>query len=193
MLNKLKKYDIILASSSPRRQELLRQMGIDFRVVVRDELDESYPSRLTLKWVPEYVAKQKAMGYSDLLLGNTVVITADTMVASHNAIMGKPRTRYEAHGMLKRLQNSTHKVITGVAISTFDKQVTFSCKTKVTFSAMSDDIIDYYIEQYKPYDKAGSYGIQDWIGLIGVNHIEGSYQNVMGLPTQKLFQELMNL
>ncbi len=193
MLDNIKKYNILLASNSPRRQELLRNMGIDFKVEVKNGVDESYPPSLKAKNVPEYLAKKKAEAYADLLAdGKTMLITADTVVVADKQILGKPHDAAEAHTMLNLLQGNAHRVLTGVAITTRDKQVSFTVKTKVLMRALSHNIIDHYISTYKPFDKAGAYGIQEWIGLIGIDHIEGSYHNVMGLPTQRLFLELEN-
>lgn len=193
MLDNIKKYHILLASNSPRRQELLSNMGVEFDVVAKQGIDESYPKDMMPKFVPEYLAIKKAEAYKEMLEdGKSMLITADTVVVHERTILGKPHDEAEAREMLRKLQGSTHRVLTGVAITTRDKQVSFTVKTKVMMRQMTHDIIDHYVKTYKPMDKAGAYGIQEWIGLIGVNHIEGSYHNVMGLPTQRLFAELQN-
>lgn len=193
MLNNLQNYRILLASNSPRRQELLRNMGVDFEVVAKNGVDESYPDTIKAKNVPEYLAKKKASAYSDLLSdGKTILITADTVVVVDKQILGKPHTEAEACSMLKQLQGNSHRVLTGVAITSRDKQVSFTVKTKVMMRNLSEEIIKHYVAKYRPLDKAGAYGIQEWIGLVGIDHIEGSYHNVMGLPTQRLFMELEN-
>ncbi len=189
MLENLSKYDIILASNSPRRKELLAQMEVNFRVLVRD-FDENYPETVKAKNVPEYLAQLKSTVYSDLLQENTMIITADTVVVHNKQILGKPRDEAEAREMLSRLSGNVHKVISAVAITTKNRKTIFSEKTKVLFAHLTADEIDHYIKKYAPLDKAGSYGIQEWIGSVAIERIEGSYQNVMGLPTQRLFQEL---
>ncbi len=184
---------ILLASNSPRRQELLRNMGIDFSIVAKSGISESYPSKLKAKYVPEYLAKKKAEAYTDILAdGNSLLITADTVVVLDKQILGKPQSEAEAIEMLTRLQGNAHRVFTGVALTSRDKQVSFTVKTKVLMRPLTSDIIEHYVYTYHPLDKAGAYGIQEWIGLVGIDHIEGSYHNVMGLPTQRLFIELEN-
>ncbi|MBE6339611.1 MAG: Maf family nucleotide pyrophosphatase [Marinilabiliaceae bacterium] len=193
MLENLKKYRIILASNSPRRQELLSLMDVKFDSIVRKGVDENYPKGLKTKDVPEYLARKKAEAYKDLLADpNTLIITADTIVILDKEIIGKPQNQEGAKELLMKLQGRSHRVISGVAITTAEKQVSFSVKTKVLMRPMDEDIINYYVKHYKPTDKAGAYGIQEWIGAIGIGHIEGSFQNVMGLPTQRLFVELCN-
>ena len=192
MLENISKYKILLASNSPRRQQLLTELGLKFDVVAKPGIDESYPE-MKAKYVPEYLAIKKAGAYSDLLQdGTSLLITADTVVVHDRRILGKPHDAKEARDMLQRLQGQTHRVLTGVAITTRDKQVSFTVKTKVTMHSLTHDVIDHYVENYKPFDKAGAYGIQEWIGLVAIDHIEGSYNNVMGLPTQRLFCELQN-
>lgn len=193
MLENLKKYRIILASNSPRRQELLGLMDVKFDSIVRKGVDESYHEELKSKDVPEFLARKKAEAYKDLLVDpNTLIITADTIVILDKEIIGKPKSIDEAKELLTKLQGRSHRVISGVAITTAEKQVSFSVKTKVLMRPMDEEIINYYVKHYKPTDKAGAYGIQEWIGTIGIGHIEGSFQNVMGLPTQRLFVELSN-
>jgi len=190
MLSNLKKYDIILASKSPRRKELLSGLGIDFRIFCIDGIEESFPATLHAKDIPEYIAKEKASAYSSILKPETMVITADTVVICNDAILGKPYGYDEAERMLHKLSGKAHQVTTGVAISTLSRSTSFSVTTDVRFAKLSNEEINYYIEHYKPFDKAGAYGIQEWIGFIAVESINGSYFNVMGLPIQRLYQEL---
>ena len=194
MLENLKNYRIILASGSPRRKELLTEMGISFETILKKGIEETYPESLNAKLVPEYLAIQKASAYADELKNtDTIIITADTIVLHDEGILGKPSSEENAIDMLKQLSGKTHRVISGVAITTATKQISFSVKTKVNFRTLSDEDIEYYVHKFKPLDKAGAYGIQEWIGLVGIDHIEGSYHNVMGLPTQRLFAELKNI
>lgn len=185
------KYPIILASKSPRRQELLQQMGFDFKVVLK-EVDESFPSHLSPKEIAEYISANKAKAF-DEEINNAIVITADTIVAIDGLILGKPENFEEAVGMLKRLSGKRHEVITGVSILHQHHINTFSDSTYVYFDSLTDEQITYYLNKYQPYDKAGSYGVQEWIGWVGVNRIEGSYSNIMGLPTHKLYQQLLRI
>jgi septum formation protein len=183
---------IILASNSPRRKELLENINIPFEVKVKDIFDETYPDTLTKIEIPEFLAIKKASFYQEEInQPNTLLITADTIVFCDNRILGKPENYNEASNMLKLLSGKVHEVITGVAITTKDKQVVFNSITKVFFKELNDDEIDYYIQTFQPYDKAGAYGIQEWIGMIGIEKIEGSYYNVVGLPIQKLYSELL--
>ncbi len=197
MFDNLKRYKIMLASNSPRRQELLAQMGVDFEVCVRSGIDERYPSDMSTKDVPEFLARKKASAYSDILTNaeldgrQPLLITADTVVICDKIILGKPHDERDAKRMLQMLQNNEHRVVSGVAITSSAKQISFSVKTKVMMRKLTDEQIEHYVTAYKPMDKAGAYGIQEWIGLIGIDYIEGSYHNVMGLPTQRLFGELM--
>jgi septum formation protein len=194
MIGNINGYRLVLASNSPRRQELLHDMGYAFDVVVKRGIDESYPDTLPPYEVPEYLAKKKAASYGDVLAdGHTLLLTSDTVVVLDGVILGKPSSPDEAREMLKALSGKTHDVVSGVAITTSDWQRTFSVTTKVSVRNLTDDIIDYYVQTYKPFDKAGAYGIQEWIGLVGIDTIEGSYHNVMGLPTQRLFDELRNI
>lgn len=183
------KYNFILASKSPRRQQLLRSLDIDFTVHTR-EVDESYPVNLTKEEVPVYLAKLKAQAFQDELKENDLLITADTVVCLGNQILGKPENYDEAFSMLASLSGKTHQVITGVCLTGKAKQVSFFASTEVEFKELTTEEIDYYILQYQPYDKAGAYGIQEWIGTIGIRHIEGSFYNVMGLPIQKLYEKI---
>lgn len=189
--DKLNKHRIILASRSPRRQQLLRQTGIKFDVVIR-EFDESFPESMAGKEIAEYISSRKAQLFLNELDDNSIVITADTVVWCGNSVLGKPADRDDAVRMLKAISGNTHEVITGVTIISKWKEVTFSETTEVTFGEMTGEEIQYYAEKYKPFDKAGAYGIQEWIGLIGCSRIDGSYFNVVGLPVQKLYRELRN-
>jgi len=193
MLGNLKKYNIVLASKSPRRQELLRGIGVDFSILTKD-VDESYPSRLPLVDVAPYLSLKKAKAFEDQELPeNFMVITADTVVIAENEILGKPKDREDAFRMLKLLSGKTHRVVTGVTVHTKELSKTFSVTSKVTFDNLDNQEIEYYVDNYKPYDKAGAYGIQEWIGYIGVSGVEGSYFNVMGLPSHKLYKVLKNI
>ncbi len=184
------KYDIILASASPRRQELLSSMDISFRVEVIRGIDESYPAELDSNQVTLYISKKKAASYKSLITSNQLIITADTVVVIDNEILGKPKDSAEAIQMLRSLSGRTHKVITGVTITTAEREVAFDTTTIVEFAELTDEEISYYVQRYNPTDKAGSYGIQEWIGAIGVKSISGSYYNVMGLPLHRLYTEL---
>ncbi len=189
LATKLSKYHIILGSASPRRQELLAGLDIDFEIHVKDT-DEIIDKDLPAECVPLSIAKQKFEAFLSELQGNDFLITADTVVICDDKILGKPKTIENAKEILQFLSNKTHTVVTGVHFGTKDKQQSFLCKTQVTFAKLSPSDIDYYVEKYKPMDKAGSYGVQEWIGYIGIERIEGSYYNVMGLPVQKLFTEI---
>lgn len=179
---------IILASNSPRRKELLKQLGLDFEVRVMKGIDETYPSELPSKDVAEYIASKKSSAYS--ISSDELLLTADTVVVVGEDILGKPHGREDACRMLREISGKTHHVITGVCIRTDSKQSRFSVSTDVRFKKLSDDEIDFYIGHFKPYDKAGAYGIQEWIGLVGVESISGSFYNVMGLPVQRIYEEL---
>ena len=190
MLDNLKKYNIVLASKSPRRQELLKGIGIDFTILTKD-VDESYPSRLPLVDVAPFLSLKKAKAFEDQELPeNFMVITADTVVIAENEILGKPKDREDAFRMLRLLSGKTHRVVTGVTVHTKETSKTFSVVSKVIFDKLDNQEIEYYVDIYKPYDKAGAYGIQEWIGYVGVCGVEGSYFNVMGLPTHKLYEVL---
>jgi septum formation protein len=190
MLENLKKYNIVLASKSPRRQELLKGIGIDFSVLTKD-VDESYAPNISVYDVAPYLSVKKAKAFNEEELpDNYMVITADTVVVVNDMILGKPKNKEEAHEMLNLISGKKHSVITGVTIRTSDKVKTFSVVSKVSFEVLEQDEIEYYVNNFKPYDKAGAYGIQEWIGYVGVSHVEGSYFNVMGLPTQKLYNML---
>ena len=190
MLENLKKYNIVLASKSPRRQELMKGIGLEFSVITKD-VDESYPSNMSVYDVAPFLSLKKAKAFNDdELPENYMVITADTVVVVDDMILGKPKDEADARGMLGRISGKKHSVITGVTVRTSDKVKTFSVVSKVSFETLDQEEIDYYVNNFRPYDKAGAYGIQEWIGYIGVNHVEGSYFNVMGLPTQKLYKML---
>jgi septum formation protein len=182
-----KKY--ILASNSPRRKQLLADMGISFQTRLK-EIAEDYPAELPKEKVATYLSEKKAAAYLPELSDNEVLITADTTVVLDNALLEKSANEQEAFEMLKKISGRTHLVITGVTIASLEKKVTFAVTTKVSFKVLSDEIIRYYVEQYKPFDKAGSYGVQELIGMVGISKIDGSYFNVMGLPTAELFEEL---
>lgn len=189
MLENLKKYKIILGSNSPRRKELLKGLDIDFEIITND-IDEACPDGMGAAEIPIFLAEKKASSYK--LAGNNLIITADTIVLLNDRVYGKPVDRADARQMLQALAGNMHQVITGVCIKTLKKTKTFHAVTNVYFSQFTDEEIDYYLDHYKPYDKAGSYGVQDWIGYIGVERIEGSYYNVMGMPIQRLYSELKN-
>ncbi|MBP6634512.1 MAG: septum formation protein Maf [Paludibacter sp.] len=189
MLKNIAHYDIILASQSPRRRELLKGLDIDFRIEVID-VDESYPNGMMGVEIPMYLAEKKANAYRSIMQDNTLLITADTIVWHEGRVMNKPANEAEARQMLTKLSGKTHQVITGVCISSLRKRRVFHVISEVRFARLTDAEIDYYLDNYKPYDKAGSYGVQEWIGFVGVEHINGSYFNVMGLPVQRLYNEL---
>lgn len=209
-------YKIILASNSPRRKELLAGLDLPFEVKVIKGIDESYPASLDAYQVAEYISRKKAEAYRPLLEGanasssegfddaQLLILTADTVVIApteneqndqegKGVILGKPRDAEDAHRMLRMLSGKTHHVVTGVCLTTSQAQRQFSVVTEVTFKPLSDEEIDYYIEHYKPFDKAGAYGIQEWIGYIGCTGLKGSYFNVMGLPVQRIYEELRML
>jgi septum formation protein len=185
-----KGYKIILASNSPRRKELLAGIDVQFEVRVIQDIDESYPADLPTKDIAEYISHKKAAVYQQQMAPDELIITADTIVVLGNEVMGKPHDEADARRMLRELSGQTHQVITGVTLTTIQKQVTFSVETDVTFKQLSDSEIDYYVSHYKPFDKAGAYGIQEWIGHIGVTGLQGSYFNVMGLPVQRIYEAL---
>ena len=190
MLENLSKYKIILGSNSPRRKELLSGLDIEFNVKVIPGLEENYPETLDPQEIPVFLSKQKAEAYLSSLDDTMLLITADTIVWNGNAVIGKPKNRAEAIQMLRSLSGHEHHVVTGVCWTTTKKQLTFSVISSVRFASLSDEEIIYYVDKYKPFDKAGAYGIQEWIGYVGVESISGSFYNVMGLPVQRLYQEL---
>jgi len=186
---------IILASKSPRRQELLAGLDIPFEVRVKDGVEESYPADLPKAQIPEYLSRQKADAYLDgrRIGTDEVLLTADTLVLLDGKPMGKPHGEDDARAMLRQLSGRTHQVITGVCLTTTVECRHFSVETDVTFRELRDEEIDYYVSHYRPLDKAGAYGVQEWIGYVGVESIRGSYYNVMGLPVQRIYQELQKL
>lgn len=190
MLENLSKYKIILGSNSPRRKELLSGLDIKFNVKVIPGLEENYPETLDPQEIPVFLSKQKAEAYLSSLDDTMLLITADTIVWNGNAVIGKPKNRAEAIQMLRSLSGHEHHVVTGVCLTTTKKQLTFSVISSVRFASLNDEEIIYYVDKYKPFDKAGAYGIQEWIGYVGVESISGSFYNVMGLPVQRLYQEL---
>ena len=186
----LTKYRIILASNSPRRKELLSGLDIDYETRVIPDVDESYPNSLSFEMVATYLAEKKASAYQKELKDDELLITADTVVLLEDMILGKPANEYESASILKTLSGKTHKVITAVCLTSTKKQISFSDTSFVTFGKLSDAEIEYYVSKYKPFDKAGAYGVQEWIGYIAVEKIEGSYYNVMGLPVFKLYKKI---
>lgn len=183
-------YHIILASNSPRRRELLSGLGLDYEVRTLPGIDESYPDTLQGEEIPVYISSKKASAYLDALKDNELLITADTIVWLDGRVLGKPADEDEARQMLRDLSGKTHQVITGVTLATTTFQKSFASVSQVTFASLTEEEISYYVSHYHPMDKAGSYGVQEWIGFIGVERIEGSYFNVMGLPVQRLYREL---
>lgn len=193
MLENLKKYKVILASGSPRRRELLSGLGIDYEIKVLPDIDESYPDTLQGEEIPLYIAREKASAYKSIIQSDELIITADTIVWLRGEVLGKPDNKTQAMEMLRYLSGQTHQVITGVCLTTTEFQRSFTTITEVTFANLTEDEIQYYVDNYKPFDKAGAYGIQEWIGFVGVESIQGSHFNVMGLPIQKLYRELIKL
>ena len=189
LIDKLKNYTITLGSASPRRKQLLAELAIEFSIKTTQK-EEKYPENLDGAEIAEFLAKQKAEVISKELTGNYLLITADTIVIQNNEILHKPTDKDEAQRILQNLSGKSHKVISGVCIKSAKKEVVFSSETEVTFNKLSEDEILYYIDNFKPFDKAGSYGIQQWIGYIGIEKIKGSYNNVVGLPTAELYQKL---
>lgn len=184
------RYKVILASNSPRRRELLAGLGLQFEVRVLADIDENYPPTLPATQIAKYIAHKKAEANRTIMANNEMIITADTIVVVDDMVMGKPADDADAIRMLSTLSGKTHKVITGVCITTLNKQTVFDVTTGVTFKTLTDEEINYYITHFHPTDKAGAYGIQEWIGYIGVTGLEGSYYNVMGLPVQRIYDEL---
>lgn len=183
-------FKIVLASNSPRRKELLSGLDVDFEVRVLAGIDESYPASLPTMQIAEYISKKKAAAYRETMAVDELVITADTVVILGDEVMGKPKDDAEACRMLRELSGQTHQVITGVTLTTMERQISFSVKTDVTFKELTNEEIHYYVEKYHPMDKAGAYGIQEWIGHIGVTGLSGSFYNVMGLPIQRIYEAL---
>ena len=190
--NKLQKYNLILASGSPRRQQFFKDLDLDFEIRLK-EIEEVYPPELKAAEITDYLAELKASAFEGELQTNEILITSDTIVWHNNKALGKPKNQQDAFEILKSLSNTTHEVITSVCFKSTLETTVLNELTKVTFNELSDEAIDYYLENYKPYDKAGAYGIQEWIGFIGVSKIEGSYANVMGMPTDKVYEYLSKL
>lgn len=184
-------YNYILASKSPRRQELLHSLGINFEVIIK-EIDESYPDNLTKEEIPVFLAELKSKSLITKLKENDLLITADTIVWLNGEVLGKPENKQEAIKILQKLSANEHQVITGVCLTSIHKQKSFFSISNVRFKELSLSEIEYYVSEYNPLDKAGAYGIQEWIGYIGITHIEGSFFNVMGLPVQQLYTEIQN-
>ena len=188
---KISNYKVLLASNSPRREELLRGIDIDFEVKVLPDIDESYPDNLPSEEIAEYVAALKAKAYLTSLQEDELVLTADTIVLLDGKVLGKPVDKEDAKEMLRKLSGKTHRVITGVCLTSITKQISFSATSEVEFGELSNQEIEYYVENYSPMDKAGAYGVQEWIGYIAVKHINGSYYNIMGLPIQRVYREII--
>lgn len=188
LAEKLKAYKIILASGSPRRQQFFRDLNLDFEIRLK-EVDEIYPEHLKANEVTDYLAQLKADAFE--VAENEIVVTSDTIVWFDEKVLGKPKDYRDAFVILKSLSGNTHQVITSVCLKSASKKKVFHVTTNVTFALLSDEMIAYYLDNYKPFDKAGAYGIQEWIGLVGIEKIEGSYTNVVGLPTQEFYKELL--
>ena len=193
MLDNLKKYKVILASNSPRRKELLAGLGVDYEVRTLPDVDESYPDTLQGADIPLYIAKEKADAYRNMLQPGELMITADTIVWLDGRVLGEPKDREDALCMLRDMSGRTHEVFTGVCITTTEWQRSFAAQTEVRFAELSEEEITYYVDKFRPMDKAGAYGVQEWIGFIGVENISGSYYNIMGLPVQRLYKELVKV
>ena len=192
LATKLQKYKLILASGSPRRQQFFKDLDLDFEIRLKD-IEEIFPPELQAEEITNYLAELKANAFEGELNDNEILITSDTIVWHKNKALGKPKDAKNAFEILKSLSNATHEVITSVCFKTNAETTVMYEVTKVTFNELSDEAIVYYIENYKPFDKAGAYGIQEWIGFVGVSKIEGSYANVMGMPTDKVYEYLINL
>ena len=190
MLDNLKKYNIVLASNSPRRKELLQRMGVNFKVRTLFGIDESYPDSLRGEDIVRYISRNKAQAYRSSMAPNELLITADTIVYVEGEVMGKPKTAEQAKEMLHKLSGKSHQVITGVTIVTADRTEDFGVTSQVKFAEITDEEINFYVDNYLPFDKAGAYGIQEWIGIVAVEEIKGSYFNVVGLQVQRLYQKL---
>lgn len=190
MLENLNKYEIVLASNSPRRKELLQRMGVNFTVRTLFGIDESYPDSLRGEDIVCYISRNKAKAYQSSMAPNELLITADTIVYVDGEVMGKPKNAEQAKEMLHKLSGKTHQVITGVTIVTAKRTENFGVTSQVKFTNITDEEINFYVDNYLPFDKAGAYGIQEWIGIVAVEEIKGSYFNVVGLPVQRLYQKL---
>ena len=191
--DKLKDFHIILGSGSPRRHYLLNELGISYEVMVNQNLVETYPDRLSKEQIPVYLAELKSSALLESVPENTLLITADTIVWLDGRVINKPEDKADAVRILKKLSGNMHEVLTGVCLRMADRKQSFHASSLVWFAPLGDDEINYYIDRFKPYDKAGAYGVQEWIGYIGIEKIEGSYFNVMGLPIQKVYHELKAL
>ena len=191
--DRLKNYRLILASASPRRRELLAACDLDFVLAEKFECEECFPADLEADKVAEYLSQLKSNAYPHALATNDILLTADTVVIAGGEILGKPKDSADAERMLKMLSGATHKVVTGVTLRTYSRTISFSAESLVSFRTLENEEIAYYIEKYRPLDKAGAYGIQEWIGYIGIEGIEGSFYNVMGLPVQRLYATLKEL
>ena len=190
MFENLKKYKIVLASNSPRRKELLGGLGLPLEVRTKQGIDESYPEGLNGEQIALHISKKKAEAYKSDMADDELIITADTIVYVDGEVLGKPKDKEDARRMFKLMSGREHQVITGVCVVAKEKTMQFASVTDVTFTQLEDEEIDYYINNYKPYDKAGAYGIQEWIGYVGITGIRGSYFNVVGLPVQRLYTAL---
>lgn len=190
MLENLNKYEIVLASNSPRRKELLQRMGVNFKVRTLFGIDESYPDSLRGEDIVCYISRNKAKAYQSSMAPNELLITADTIVYVDGEVMGKPKNAEQAKEMLHKLSGKTHQVITGVTIVTAKRTENFGVTSQVKFTNITDEEINFYVDNYLPFDKAGAYGIQEWIGIVAVEEIKDSYFNVVGLPVQRLYQKL---
>ena len=191
--DRLKNHRLILASASPRRRELLADCDLDFVLAEKFECEECYPADLAAEKVAEYLSQLKSNAYPHAMSEGDILLTADTVVISGDKILGKPHSEAEAVEMISTLSGATHKVVTGVTLRTTKRTISFSAESLVSFRALDTEEVSYYVERYRPMDKAGAYGIQEWIGYIGIEGIEGSFYNVMGLPTQRLYQALKEL
>ena len=190
VLENLNRYRVVLASNSPRRRELLAGLGLTFEVRTLQNIDESYPATLRGKEIAEHISGKKAAAYREAMAADELIITADTIVCCDGKVLGKPADTDEACAMLRALSGREHEVITGVTVLTSERCECFSVTSGVLFAELSDEEIDFYVRQFQPIDKAGAYGIQEWIGLVAVSELHGSYFNVMGLPVQRLYQVL---
>lgn len=189
---KLKGYQLILASQSPRREMLMKELGLRFDIIPLS-IDESYPKELLLEQVPEYLAKKKAAPFLKNIQDKQIVITSDTVVILYNELLGKPKNSKEAKKLLQKLSGQTHEVISGVCIMTKQGQKSVSVSSKVSFKQLSEEEINYYVDKFNPLDKAGAYGVQEWIGYVGIERIDGSYTNIVGLPTATVYDLLQEV
>lgn len=187
--DKLKSYQLILASQSPRREMLLKELGFEFDIIPLS-VDESYPKELLLEQVPEYLAKKKAEPFLKNIQDKQIILTSDTVVILYNELLGKPKNTKDAKNILRKLSGQTHEVISGICLTTKKMQKTISVHTKVSFRTLPEEEINYYIEKFQPLDKAGAYGIQEWIGYAAIERIDGSYSNIVGLPTATVYKML---